>query len=421
MKTLLRKVWKAALESTTLLLVIKLYLDTVKTLYGRLSPPMRPSAKSIFVSFPYNSLGDVLALIPLLERIRIVWPDARLHVALGSVIAPFIDRISFIKVIPVTAVPHKGAILWRLKEIRQLVTCFRRDLCNEYYDIAISPRWGSDVYARASRYLMYLANSGTRISYSSTVDGGPSALDRLSTDLAFGGALEQESVRQIRVLERTAVTEPDKDVHSAVRSRTEALVSIAASVGREQLKEQIQNSIGRSIDKYIVVSPGASRATNRWPIERFQQVIIELHRQYQSSVLLVGDKRDAKICEGVAGGLPGIAFSLGGKTSLEELAAIIQGAKLFLGNDSGPAHMAGGLGVPCIVLTASAIHSDQSHIHSALRWRPNGPLVNVIQPLDPLLPCRDGCEVETPHCILQISAADVLKIAVKQLGGVSTR
>jgi len=414
-----RKAVLTIIENVVSPRLAKLYLDAVKRTYGNSSPSEHESRKSIFVSFPFNSLGDVLALIPLLERIHKVWPTARLHVAVGSVIAPFLAHIPFIKVIPVATVPHKGRILWRIREIQKIVACFRQELPNEYYDLSISSRWGSDAFARASRYQMYLANSKRRISYSATVDGGPSILDRLSTDLAFGGAMEQESVRQIRLLERTAVMEPGEDIDSAVRLQTDALVAIAARLSGVQLKEQLHKYTGKSIDEYIVVSPGASRATNQWPIERFEQVITGLHREHRFSVLVVGDNRDANICEALAERLPGIAFSLGGKTSLEELAAIIKGAKLFIGNDSGPAHMAGGLGVRCIVLTAFAARSDQSHKHSALRWRPNGPFVSVIQPTDPLPPCRVGCDARTPHCILQISPGAALEIAAKQLGGVT--
>lgn len=419
MRTFLRKVWRVALESTVLFYAIKLYLDAVKILYRHPSPPEPRSTKSIFISFPYNSLGDVFALIPLLERIHKVWPNARLHVALGSVIAPFIDRMPFLKTIPVTAVPHKGAILWRMREIHQLVICYRRELRSEYYDISISPRWGSDAYARASRYLMYLANSKRRISYSATVDGGPSALDRLNTDLAFGGALEPESVRQIRILEQTAVIEPDRDLDSSVRSKTEALVSIAASVSEMQVREQLKRYTGRWIDEYVVVAPGATRASNRWPIERFGEVISQLHQQHPLPILVIGDKGDAAVCEALAKYLPGDAFSLGGKTSLLELAAIVRGAQLFIGNDSGPGHLAGRLGVRCVVLTAFASRSDQRDKNSVIRWRPNGPYVSVIQPLDPVAPCTAGCDSGRPHCILQTMPSEVIEVAAKQLAGLT--
>jgi hypothetical protein len=60
--------------------------------------------------------------------------------------------------------------------------------------------------------------------------------------------------------------------------------------------------------------------------------------------------------------------------NLEELAAMLCGARAFVGADSGPAHLAAQLGVPTLALfgpTDPAI------------WAPIGPRVRVLSPATP--------------------------------------
>ena len=40
--------------------------------------------RGIFVSHPYSSVGDMVLLLPLLERIKDEWPDAHIDIAVGS-------------------------------------------------------------------------------------------------------------------------------------------------------------------------------------------------------------------------------------------------------------------------------------------------------------------------------------------------
>ncbi|WP_109488723.1 glycosyltransferase family 9 protein [Occallatibacter savannae] len=416
MKKPIRALFRKLLETPALPAGAKLYLDFVKASH-RPPRPAEKLASSIFVSFPYNSLGDVLALLPLLERMHAVHPDARIDVAVGSAVASFVQSVPFVHVTPVPAVPHRGFVFWRLRELRELVRCFRDNLSANRYAFSISPRWGSDTYARASRYLMYLVWAERYVSYSARVDGGPALLDCLSTDLAMGGELESESVRQIRLLERVGILSPDVTLASGLDSETKSLVDLAKAQDKSLVESVLRRSCGTAVGGYIVVSPGASRLSNRWPTERYAEVLSYLHRFYGLPAFAVGAPADLSSCEELEAALPGVVSSLGGKTTLHELAAILRGARLFLGNDSGPGHMAGALGIPTIVLTAFALRSDEAHKHSALRWRPNGPKVLQIMPTNPKSPCISGCDADRAHCILEIEPRQVIAAAEAQLTG----
>jgi ADP-heptose:LPS heptosyltransferase len=84
--------------------------------------------------------------------------------------------------------------------------------------------------------------------------------------------------------------------------------------------------------------------------------------------VLVGgaDDRSAgeEIVESIGGGN---VFNLAGKTSLRESAAIMLRGRLFIGNDSGPAHLAAAVGAPLVVLSGADDPKETSPISNQKR------------------------------------------------------
>jgi ADP-heptose:LPS heptosyltransferase len=100
---------------------------------------------------------------------------------------------------------------------------------------------------------------------------------------------------------------------------------------------------------YVVLAPGGARnardyvVQKRWPISRWNEVSQFLQdRGFQ--VFLAGGETDRVEISGLNG------VNLGGKLTWGETAALIAGAVLFAGNDSGPAHLAVAEGTPALVL-----------------------------------------------------------------------
>lgn len=98
----------------------------------------------------------------------------------------------------------------------------------------------------------------------------------------------------------------------------------------------------------IVLAPAALWETKRWLPERFAEVA----RHFISAgraVVLVGSKDERAECEEIAAAAPG-AINLAGRTTLPELAALLQRSALCLTNDSGPMHMAVSLDRPTVTV-----------------------------------------------------------------------
>jgi hypothetical protein len=145
-----------------------------------------------------------------------------------------------------------------------------------------------------------------------------------------------------------------------------------------------------------------------WPIDRFAEVGRELFSRYGMLALIIGGPADQALCEGLREDIGFGAHSVAGKTSTLQMLDLISAATIFVGNDSGPAHISGALGVETFTISPFPLSSTVDHVNSPRRFRPLGPRVHVFQPIYPFPPCSLACVMNEAHCILQVSAREVL-------------
>ncbi|MCW2926112.1 MAG: glycosyltransferase family 9 protein [Thermoleophilia bacterium] len=98
-----------------------------------------------------------------------------------------------------------------------------------------------------------------------------------------------------------------------------------------------------------LVHVGAGTAARRWPAERWTRVIDLLERTGFEAVL-VGAGRDRSSTAAVVAGVVHPPLDLVGRTSVGELVGLLERCALFIGADSGPAALAGALGVRSVIV-----------------------------------------------------------------------
>ena len=101
---------------------------------------------------------------------------------------------------------------------------------------------------------------------------------------------------------------------------------------------------------YAVVSPGTIWRTKLWPTEHFAAAVRRLGRQCALPVVVVWAGKEERLAAEkiVVDAGNNQAVLLAPPTDLRELATLLRHAALFLGCDSGPAHLAAALEVPCV-------------------------------------------------------------------------
>jgi heptosyltransferase III len=96
-----------------------------------------------------------------------------------------------------------------------------------------------------------------------------------------------------------------------------------------------------------VIHPFASAAAKTWPAERFAAAARHLRSSGLDPVILCGPTDDPSAFTD---------FDTVRNAPLSQVKSLLAGASLFLGNDSGPAHMACALGIPLVVLFGPSDH-----------------------------------------------------------------
>jgi ADP-heptose:LPS heptosyltransferase len=161
--------------------------------------------------------------------------------------------------------------------------------------------------------------------------------------------------------------------------------------------------------KYAVIHPGSVMATKRWEPARFAEVARNLSQRGLTIVVTAGPGEELYASE-VARQIEASVILLG--LSIPELAELVRGATLYIGNDSGPMHLAAAVGTPTIAVWGSS---------DSRRWHPWGVDHRVVQNPFECNPCPGyRCLVaDSPLCIESVTVEQV-HTAVKELVGNGT-
>lgn len=116
--------------------------------------------------------------------------------------------------------------------------------------------------------------------------------------------------------------------------------------GSQQHARQLLDSAGIGLD-YVVVAPRSSRREKNWPLPRFAEVVASVWRDWGVPSLVIGGNADSAACEHVARDSHSPAVVIVGER-LATITAILARARLLIGLDSGPIHLAGALGRPVV-------------------------------------------------------------------------
>ncbi|MBQ8698872.1 MAG: glycosyltransferase family 9 protein [Schwartzia sp.] len=101
---------------------------------------------------------------------------------------------------------------------------------------------------------------------------------------------------------------------------------------------------------YAVLAVGANWPNKRWPASSYAALSDWLYGRKIIPVLVGGGAVDEGIAADILSNTEIPPVDLIGKTSLKQLAAVLRGARFALGGDTGPVHLAAGLGAPTVML-----------------------------------------------------------------------
>ena len=149
--------------------------------------------------------------------------------------------------------------------------------------------------------------------------------------------------------------------------------------------------------RYVVIHPGSIMGTKRWQAERFAEVAKSVSARGFTIVVTAGSGEES-FASAVAREVEGTVILLG--LTIPELAELIRGAHLYIGNDSGPMHLATAVGTPVVGVWGSS---------DSRRWRPWSNTHRVVQNPFECNPCPGyRCLVaDSPLCIESVTVEQV--------------
>jgi lipopolysaccharide heptosyltransferase II len=177
---------------------------------------------------------------------------------------------------------------------------------------------------------------------------------------------------------------------------------------RERAAERIAAAGLAGAGLLVALHAGASKAPRAWHAERFAELAARLHGRHDASLILLGGSDDAATLRRVGQDLPRDAFLMApDEAGLRAAAALLERCHLFIGNDSGPMHLAAALGVPALGIFGPG---------SPRTTGPAGPpgRVAVVGRDYPCAPCRQDFFRECPpapsgkpFCLEEIGVEEV--------------
>lgn len=155
----------------------------------------------------------------------------------------------------------------------------------------------------------------------------------------------------------------------------------------------------------ILIHTGAGQPIRVWPLERYQRLIAKLRAgNHQVAVACDPDQRDWWLRAGES--------SIATPHTVNQLLELIDRAGVFIGNDSGPGHLAAFCGVPTLSFFGPQLPEWFAPMHPEGVYLEGKPC--------PYKPCSDYCRFPVPRCLWEISEAEassaVGKFVAQHLG-----
>src|SRR4051812_28194946 len=184
---------------------------------------------------------------------------------------------------------------------------------------------------------------GPRVDMVLNLHGGTRSMwMTLASGAKFGVGFAHHRFSRIysqRIPRAQEVLGEERPVHTA-----EHLASAMFWLGvpREEIpRAKLVAGMRPSYPPYVVLHPFASAPGKAWPQERFMMVADQLQAAGLEPMILAGPSDDASAF---------LKFQVFRNAPLVEVKNLMSGAALFIGNDSGPAHIAAAFGIPMVVL-----------------------------------------------------------------------
>ena len=280
-----------------------------------------------------DQLGDLVASIPGVERLREIFPEARI---VGVLTGANYDLARTLNLFDdIILLDHKENWHQRNRLLTMAQQIEFRDKCAPYkFDIAMDLS-----QSNMSRPMLHLA--GARFTYGFK-DTNQDRLSSSYEDLLYDPKNRRETATH------------SKRVHNLIERLHTATHETGRVIRRSELSREQLVPYGVGVDeRYAVLHAGARIIWSRWKhfVELAEKMLAETDLKI---VYFAADERQAAECE--ARFKTDRFVLIKGQLPFDDFDAVLSFGSVFVGNDSGPKHLASLRGVPVISIHAGRIN-----------------------------------------------------------------
>ena len=340
-----------------------------------------------FLVVKFGSLGDIVHCLPSVAQLRKAFPKAEIDwlVERKNKIAVEMSGLD-VKLVPIDTYQWRNEpSIGHPKEIAEFVWALR----THGYDCTIDFQG-----LIKSAFFAYLSGAPMRIGWERDF------LKESVSGLFYTEVVKPKRVhiidQQMELLKPLGI---DPDWYAEVPLK-------ASDKARKAVDQKL-----KGLANYVLINPGGNWPTKCWRPERYGELAGRLMKDGLPVAVTWGPGEESMVRILVKAAGSGVREI---PTSLEELVALCERAKLFVGGDTGPMHFAAAAGTP-IVSIFGPTSSDR-----------NGPFRRediVVEKRLSCRPCweRDKCPLEHWECIEQITVDQVYEACKKRLAIVESR
>jgi heptosyltransferase-2 len=298
-------------------------------------------------------IGDLVVTTPLLRELRRNFPNAWITLVIVDRFANLLEFCPYVSEIITIPQFHRLTLAWTVRcAMRLAKLCWKRR-----FDFSIA------LPSNACPLAAYLVGASVRFGYMSEP-----CYDQLLTrsfKAPDEGNFVEHNLQLLKLLKLSVESD-----------RLELWLTNEDEEFARQFFER--TNLAR---KFIVgLGPGSSNIYKKWPFERFVEICQWLISEHDASIVVVGEKADSEMGEKLASLFGSAVSSLAGKTTPRQAAAVLKRCHLYVGNDTGPKHLAAAVQKPIVEISSVPENNKSLVWMSPDRWRAWGVPGCVVMP-----------------------------------------
>lgn len=318
-------------------------------------------------------MGDLVQMGTLLSRLHEEWPDVQIDLVVDRRFAAAASLLTGLR----------DVIAYDFHDLIDLSRAAVRDVAALYRD---AKAWAMPLQERRYDRIVNL----TFTPASAFLAGYIGAADYRGGRCAWDGGMVLDNpwmayftdMHRFRYLNRFNLV----DIYALGGSGPGTFAPLRVAVPSPALEwaKTFLSDPGNPTEEWIAVQAGASDVMKAWRPEHFGAALACLSTRWEGGILLIGTSAEQEVIARAAevyraaGGRNQIR-NAAGRTTLEQLVALLHRCRLLLTNDTGPMHLAVGVGTPVIDLSVGHVDFRETGPYGPGHW--------VIQPELECAPC----------------------------------